>query len=66
MYVALKRIRVGERYRERDEPVPEATTWSWQTLDLYTRTGYLLQVPDPEPQPEQKAPSRPRGSKHVE
>ncbi len=59
MYVALRRLKVGDGWREPGDPVPEAATW--RNLRAYLGAGQVAEVPDEESAgAEPTAPARPR------
>ena len=48
-YIALRRLAIGNGWREPGEPVPEAATWP--NLAPWISGGYVKEVPDSEAPP---------------
>lgn len=46
MFIAQKRLKVGDEYRDFGDPLPEAAEWPYQIRESYLRAGYLKEVPD--------------------
>lgn len=68
-YIAGQRLTINGEYREGGEPVPEAETEQWRTINDLVATGHLVWVdeaaatePEPTPtvyRPPQPAPTEP-------